>query len=1278
MAERKLTYSVEVDARQAQAAARVLREIFESELRAVQSRAAQGNVPGAGLAEEATRPVAQMKRALEEMGRVDLTKPADALLAQLAEVDAALRRTRGEYERLGMLASARGGSASARQRHGDYVDAVRTQVSDEAAAAMVHTGRALNIGQRGAEFKVDEESLYLEAERDFAQNGERRTEKMRYNAEEKQRLAQLEMEMYEAELQSVRIQQELAQRRLTQFEQQVSGLEFNEQTAGIYEEAARVEQETRDLAQQEESLLRSLSNTNERLGEMMAQQAARQARRAGEIVVAPAASQAATASQAAVTSQAAITVSGKSVENAEKLAAALREAAEASQRIEASHTSAGARSFELETEREKLRLQQLVAQQSAALVEEERTRGAAKRAEIAKEVAATQGAEQQKTAIVRAEAQERATAARTASAAATATAHTASAAAIEAQRTEAAGKRAEIAKEVAATQAAEQQKTAIVRAEAQERAAAARTEAAVTIEAARTASAAAIEEERRRTAEVRAQLRKERGTQLPFGMTGTSLAMGAAAAVGIYSVDQVARTALDWGRQGAQQERMAQTFEALSRRTGQNAGRLVASIRQASQETITDMDAMGLASQVLASKWSGNLGSLDKDMGTLVAASRRFSQIYTDETGQMLTTQEIFARLIKYTREGNKELVDQFGISNARIAASLGQTVEGLASASGATDRWRGLVQVLGEDLARLGEANLTTADKIEQSVTRIITARQRIQGALAEPTAYVYEAGANVAEGVVGSFGETSLKRLQDRLAVALMNTKSEVERATTTQMLVPPGGDVELEGVEEKARRVRLVEEAVTVLIQAEQAGVASSQEYREAIHRALDSMDEYGQVTDAQVAILVRLIGEMDAAIGASDSLGDATATTSDRMEEFSSATEGMNGDLRALAMVALSAGVEIENLGGDVERLKGVMDGLASAHENLFGELDRETGRVADALESQARRAVELVGPAEAGRLLDQQLAQLDVIVTEAQKSTSFPLSGPQMDLMMEEALLELQQPFTAIEEAERARVAAEREWERAAERTANEMERAAEQMVSEFKSSLQQVPGLFGGSQVTGEQMRLAEAGVSQNFADDYLRRLRDEVLNNKDWADVDIGDAASRAGIDASLPKETLLTLFEQAWQDQSLFAGGKNVDLINQEAVRASLARQEASKSGQEALFALFGVGGEKQTLAQPFIETPVAAPTAGEAAGGQLDGAAMLEQMTTAMEAGLDAGVKDRLFAIGGGIVESIHAGFSAGVAGLEWGSQIIDSIAAAVAGPVFDMLNAEMNKP
>ena len=135
-------------------------------------------------------------------------------------------------------------------------------------------------------------------------------------------------------------------------------------------------------------------------------------------------------------------------------------------------------------------------------------------------------------------------------------------------------------------------------------------------------------------------------------------------------------------------------------------------------------------------------------------------------------------------------------------------------------------------------------------------------------------------------------------------------------------------------------------------------------------------------------------------------------------------------------------------------------------------------------------------------------------------------------------------------------------------------KAQSKALSELATLLSGVEGLFGTSQVTAEQMELAELGVPQNFADDYLRRLTDEVMNGVDWEGVDIGDAAARAGIDPNLPAEAILSMFRNAWADSSLFADAQNLDLINQDAVQAQLQRQKDSEAGQANIMALFGIG--------------------------------------------------------------------------------------------------------
>lgn len=128
----------------------------------------------------------------------------------------------------------------------------------------------------------------------------------------------------------------------------------------------------------------------------------------------------------------------------------------------------------------------------------------------------------------------------------------------------------------------------------------------------------------------------------------------------------------------------------------------------------------------------------------------------------------------------------------------------------------------------------------------------------------------------------------------------------------------------------------------------------------------------------------------------------------------------------------------------------------------------------------------------------------------------------------------------------------------------------------LQGMLDKVPGLTGTSEVTEEQMRLSDLGVPQNFADDYLRRLTDEVLHGVDWQGVDIKDAAQRAGIDQNLPAQTILEMFKNAWGNSSLFANAQNLDLINMDAVKADLLQQQQAATGKANLMALFGIGDE------------------------------------------------------------------------------------------------------
>lgn len=141
--------------------------------------------------------------------------------------------------------------------------------------------------------------------------------------------------------------------------------------------------------------------------------------------------------------------------------------------------------------------------------------------------------------------------------------------------------------------------------------------------------------------------------------------------------------------------------------------------------------------------------------------------------------------------------------------------------------------------------------------------------------------------------------------------------------------------------------------------------------------------------------------------------------------------------------------------------------------------------------------------------------------------------------------------------------------------AKSTKQAFENAAKTLESALRKVPGLFGTSEVTQKQLDLANAGGDVNVADDYLRRLRDEVENGKDWADVSIEgarDALAKVGISVTGGSKEILARFEQAWSDSSLFASKENLALINQDAVRQQLEIQDKIKTGQQNILDLFG----------------------------------------------------------------------------------------------------------
>lgn len=251
---------------------------------------------------------------------------------------------------------------------------------------------------------------------------------------------------------------------------------------------------------------------------------------------------------------------------------------------------------------------------------------------------------------------------------------------------------------------------------------------------------------------------------------------------------------------------------------------------------------------------------------------------------------------------------------------------------------------------------------------------------------------------------------------------------------------------------------------------------------------------------------------------------------------------------------------------------------------------------------------------------------------------------------------------AARESEAAQRKAASEAERAWKQAAAATERAFKESAQNWLNKLQNVPGLFGTSDVTQDQLDLAAMGVPQNFADDYLRRLADEVLNNKDYADVDIFDAARRGGIDASLDPKAILSLFSGMWRDSSLFANPENLDLINRDAVREGLKRQTDAEKGQANLMAMFGLtpeGEYKEALEMGRI-------LGIKVADGTLE---TLPQETTRIVTGVQTGLTGegatkQYTEAGTAIADDLFAAFATRAGELDWAGAILSRLYSGMA--------------
>lgn len=332
--------------------------------------------------------------------------------------------------------------------------------------------------------------------------------------------------------------------------------------------------------------------------------------------------------------------------------------------------------------------------------------------------------------------------------------------------------------------------------------------------------------------------------------------------------------------------------------------------------------------------------------------------------------------------------------------------------------------------------------------------------------------------------------------------------------------------------------------------------------------EGIDQLGDaISDLEIAVARGLPGAenlINQAIALSEQIassgGIVTADQAAQIDAWAAAADAAAISAETLAAVQAAVGVEVVTADGLIANMISSIGELTAQHNN--GAISSET--FAGAMNILIARLYELLIAAGLTKAeVDKLIASLNVI-----PNVSLTGAGGVLGTQLGETI---NKSLVAQEEARKRREAERlaRLQESAAKRAANEWEQAMKKAAQEFETAIKNIPGLFSRSQVTERQLKLADAGVDQNFADDFLRRLQKEIESGEDiWPDVSIEqarEAMRKVGIQAVDDSQLAFEQLVEAWESGLLFSDKSNLELINAEAVKAALELQEKAKQGQQ-----------------------------------------------------------------------------------------------------------------
>lgn len=707
-----------------------------------------------------------------------------------------------------------------------------------------------------------------------------------------------------------------------------------------------------------------------------------------------------------------------------------------------------------------------------------------------------------------------------------------------------------------------------------------------------------------------------------LGGFGGALQGGIAGYLSVQGVRAIAQEAIAMAELGTQVSRTEKAFQLFSGSSQEAEARLRA-VQTATGGTVDRLTAMSIANQAAAL----GLAKTSSEFENLARAARiiAFVSPTIKDVNEALTQLSLFA-----ANPASFARADQLGLSVSEVKDRMAELQAENSSLDDSTAKLTASIEVLNSkygNLLNTSEAQASGLERLRVSLTEL---RQEAALGIVLPIVNpIAETGANIADFFTGKAFD--VQNQQSRIPAEIARLQSEQEQGQLFGLL-PVDNTRSIQALEQYQQLMQQISDAQNQGVPGMQQYADAVTGVGNALLETGVATDETLNLfarTSAEVTAAGRAFGEFDtsaqaAAATSAQAAQDLISTFQQLDTLIATAGEFDTGivpgaqeaqqALLDLKIEIASTGTVTENQAQQIAALEGVLGNASSAVQFLStteGQAAIATGGLNAALATTPGYldAISL-SAAQAGATLQQALAiqgqveaglvsgltglisrgritsaQANQLLTEQQSGIRSGAAGiaggnltPQERAF---AQAELQRQTNAqveaIEENARAQEAAQRKAASAAEsafkKAASATESAWKDAANKLKEGLSKTPGVFGRSSVTEEDMKLSELGLYQPKADEYLRQLEDEVFNKVDTpASIEEArEALNRVGIVAGETAEATFLQFANAWDDQSLFSHPGNLELYNEDAVKAEMMLQEKQKQGAENITQYF-----------------------------------------------------------------------------------------------------------